>query len=77
MQAKGALSWAPRLLTILFAAFLSLFALDVFSETRGLLETVAALAMHLVPTFLIILVVVLSWRRDLIGVVVFAVLPVA
>lgn len=77
MQSKGALFLAPRILAILYALFLGLFALDVFSDTHGLLETVAALALHLLPTFLIILVVVLAWRRDLVGVVVFAGLAVA
>jgi len=40
---KRVLFWAPRVLGILFALFLSLFALDVFSEGYSFGETMLAL----------------------------------
>ncbi|MGQ0603506.1 MAG: DUF7670 domain-containing protein [Anaerolineales bacterium] len=49
------LFWIPRILTILFAGFVSLFALDVFVEGYGFWETLLALLMHLIPTGLILL----------------------
>jgi len=76
-SAGGTLLWAPRILTILFALFLSLFALDVFSETKGFLDTFTALVLHLVPTFLLVVLLVFAWRRELIGVIAFAGLAVA
>jgi len=76
-SARGVLFWAPRMLTILFALFLSVFALDVFSETKGFLETLTALVLHLVPTFLVIVLLVFAWRRELIGVIAFAGMAVA
>jgi hypothetical protein len=54
-----------------------MFALDVFEEKKAFLETLAALALHLVPTFLIIVLLVLAWRWELIGVVAFAGLAIA
>ncbi len=72
----GAVFWAPRILTILFALFLSLFALDVFAEAHGDLETLAALVLHLVPAFLVVILLVLAWRWDLVGVIAFAGLAV-
>ena len=45
-SAKGVLFWAPRFLTMLFALFLSIFALDVFAEAKGFLETLTALFAH-------------------------------
>ncbi len=36
---KQFLFWSPRVLTILFALFLSLFALDVFGEGYGFWAT--------------------------------------
>ncbi len=69
---RGVLFWAPRILTILFALFLSVFALDVFAETKGFLQTVTALVLHLVPTFLVVVLLVLAWRWELIGVIAFA-----
>jgi hypothetical protein len=65
------LYWTPRILCIAFAAFISLFALDVFSESRGLGETLLALMVHLIPTFLILAVLAVSWRREWIGSVLF------
>ena len=76
-SARGVLFWAPRILTILFALFLSVFALDVFAETKGFLETLTALVLHLVPTFLVVVLLVFAWRRELIGVIAFAGLAVA
>ncbi|MFM2136849.1 MAG: hypothetical protein RL021_2249 [Bacteroidota bacterium] len=51
---------------LLFAGFISIFALDVFENPQGILKTVAALILHLLPTFLIIGLVVLSRKTDLI-----------
>jgi len=66
------LYWLPRILGILFAVFLSLFALDVFSEGYGFWETIWALLMHLVPTGLVLLALAVAWRWEWVGAVVFA-----
>jgi hypothetical protein len=68
------LYWVPRALCIAFALFTSLFALDVFTEGQGFGQTVLALLMHLIPTFLILTILALSWRREWIGGVLFIVL---
>mgnify|MGYP001828586396 FL=1 len=64
---KRLLFWIPRLLGLLFAAFITLFALDVFGEGYGLWETIVALFMHLLPTILLLLVLVLAWRWEWAG----------
>jgi hypothetical protein len=61
------LYWSPRVLCIAFALFTSIFALDVFGEGRGFWETAGALFMHLIPTFLILIILAVSWRREWIG----------
>lgn len=61
------LYWAPRALSLLFAGFISLFALDVFDAGYGFWETLLALAMHLIPTALILLVAALAWRWEWVG----------
>lgn len=71
------LYWTPRLLGVLFAAFLGLFALDSLGEGRGLLESLAAFAVHLVPTYLTLAVVAVAWRWERTGAVLFAALAVA
>ncbi len=65
------LFWAPRALSILFIAFVSLFALDVFGEAHGFWQTLVALAMHLIPTFVMVAVLVVAWRREWFGAVMF------
>ena len=70
------LYWLPRVLGILFAVFLSLFALDVFGEGYSFWETVWALLMHLIPTAIVVLILVLAWRRAWIGGVLFPLLGV-
>jgi hypothetical protein len=66
---KRLLYWAPRALAIAFAGFLALFALDVFGEEDGWLETAVGLAMHLIPTALVLMVLAVSWRREWVGAV--------
>ena len=71
------LYWAPRATCITCAVFISMFAMDVFGEGRDLWGTVVALSMHLIPTFIILLVLVISWRREWIGGVLFIAAAVA
>jgi len=61
------LLWAPRILCILFAIFISFFAFDVFDQGTGFWKTLLALLIHLIPTFLIIFILILSWKRTWIG----------
>jgi len=70
------LYWSPRILTIGFAIFISLFALDVFSEFHGFWRILAALAIHLIPALIIVVVLVAAWRWDWIGALAFAGLAV-
>lgn len=51
------------ILSILFAMFISLFVLDVFEQEKWLL----ALVIHLVPTFMIIVLTIISWKKELLG----------
>ncbi len=61
------LYWSPRALCVVVALFLSIFALDVFEEGRGFWGTAVALLMHLVPSFLVLLTLAMSWRREWVG----------
>jgi hypothetical protein len=64
---KQWLFWTPRVLGILFTAFLSVFALDVFGEGYGFWETMLALVMHLVPTMIVLTALVIAWRWEALG----------
>jgi hypothetical protein len=69
-----ALHWAPRILGILFAVFISLFALDVFAEDYSFWETTAAFIIHLIPTALVVVALVIAWRWEWVGAVLFVAL---
>jgi len=71
---KRVLFWTPRVLCILFALFLSLFALDVFSEGHGFWETILALLIHLVPVYIVVIVIVIAWRWEWVGAILFTAL---
>ena len=68
---KGALFWTPRILCILFAVFVSMFAADVFGDGYGFWKTVVAFLIHLVPTYIVIIALVVAWRREWIGAILF------
>lgn len=68
------LFWSPRVLTILLAVFLSLFALDVFEEGYGFWHTVVALFLHLIPAWIVLIVLAVSWRWEWVGAVMFVAL---
>ncbi len=69
---KRCLFWAPRVLSIAFVAFLSLFAMDVFDEHLGFWQTAIDLTMHLIPSFVLIVVLILAWRWEWIGAALYA-----
>jgi hypothetical protein len=73
---KRLLFWSPRILCILFAAFVSLFALDVFDGRHGFWQTTLALLMHLIPVFALILVLAVTWRWEWVGGLLFPALGV-
>jgi len=64
---KHILFWTPRVLCLLFAAFISLFALDVFDDHHGFWQTSLALLMHLIPTFIVLAVLAVTWCWEWIG----------
>jgi hypothetical protein len=68
---KTALYWAPRVLGLLFAAFISIFALDVFDGQHGFWRTALAFLMHLIPTAIVLLVLAVCWRWEWVGMLIF------
>jgi len=74
IAAKRFLFWTPRAVCVAFAIFLSLFALDVFNEGYGLGETIEALAIHLVPVYIVLAVLAIAWRWEWVGAAGFAAL---
>jgi hypothetical protein len=55
-----------RVLCILATA-ISLFALDVFSEGVGLGQKIVAFLLHMIPSFVLIIILIIAWKHELVG----------
>lgn len=66
-QYKRFIHWLPRILAIGGILFISLFALDVFSEYDNVLQIAVALFMHLIPTYVLIAVTLIAWHYRRVG----------
>ena len=73
---KRLLFWAPRVLGILFALFISLFALDAFEGAGSIWEGIGAFLILLIPVYVLVIVLVVAWKREWVGAVAFAALAV-
>jgi len=73
-SAARLLFWSPRILAIAFAAFISIFALDVFGENQGFWLTALAFSIHMIPTMIVVAVLIAAWKWEWIGVLAFAML---
>jgi hypothetical protein len=59
--------WAPRVASILFIIFLSLFSLDVISPELSLSQIFLGLLIHNIPVFVLIIVLIISWKYEIVG----------
>jgi hypothetical protein len=63
--------WAPRLISILFLCFLAMFSLDVFDGNYGFWGTIVGLFMHNIPVFILLIVLLISWKHEIVAGIVF------
>ncbi len=70
------LIWLPRLLTIIFILFISIFSLDALSSNEMLSQKLINFSIHLIPSFVLIATLIISWNRPLIGGLVFIILGI-
>ena len=63
--------WTPRILSILFLMFLVLFSFDVFGQGYGFWGTLLAFFMHNIPVLVLLAVLIISWKHEIVGGVVF------
>lgn len=70
-RSKPLLYWTPRVLGMIAAGFLGLFALDVFGEGHGVWGTVQAFAIHLLPSAVVLAAVAIAWRWEVAGGILF------
>jgi hypothetical protein len=65
------LVWTPRILGILVSFFVGLFALDAFGEGKPILQALPDFIIHLIPAFILLGLVIVSFRHPWIGGVAF------
>ncbi len=63
--------WTPRILSIIFICFLALMSLDVISPELSFWQIAVGLFMHNIPVFILLAVLLISWKREIVGGIVF------
>ncbi|NQV01170.1 MAG: hypothetical protein HQ542_00860 [Bacteroidia bacterium] len=66
------LYWSPRILCILAILFVSMFALDSFESGHTIWQQIGAFLIHLIPSFILIVMLVVAWKWELIGGIIIA-----
>lgn len=72
---KKLLYWTPRILAILAILIMMVFSMDCFE--MGGKDAWICLVMHNIPAFIIIIVLIIAWKWELIGGILFAVAFIA
>lgn len=70
-QTKKIIFWAPRILAIIFIAFLSLFSLDIFDMGLNPWSIVTGLFIHNIPSLILIGILIVAWRYEIVGAMAF------
>lgn len=70
------LQWAPRILCILAILFVSMFALDAFSPELTIWQQIGAFLMHLIPSFVLAILLFLAWKWEFIGGIIFTLIGI-
>jgi len=69
--------WLPRILCILAILFISMFALDAFAPGLTIWQQLGAFLMHLIPSFVLLALLILAWKWEFIGGILFAIIGLA
>lgn len=68
------LYWTPRVTAIAFAVFLGIFAFDELSRAGDLRTRALAFSVHLLPAALALTGLLLAWRQEWVGAILFPLL---
>ena len=63
--------WSPRILCILAILFVSLFAADSFSPGLTIWQQLGAFFIHLIPSIVLLFLLIIAWKWELIGGIIF------
>ena len=71
------LYWFPRILAILAILFMMMFSLDVFGGEEPFGRQLLGFLAHNIPAFALIIVLVIAWKYEIIGGMIFILLFIA
>ena len=63
--------WSPRVISILAILTISMFALDAFEPELTVWQQIVGFAMHLVPSFILLIFLIIAWKWELVGGILF------
>ncbi|MEK6780772.1 MAG: hypothetical protein AABY93_03650 [Bacteroidota bacterium] len=68
------LHWAPRIICILAILFISMFAADSFAPELTFWQQIGGFLIHLIPSFVLLGFLIVSWKWEFIGGILFTVI---
>ena len=68
--------WSPRILCIGAILFVSMFALDSFEPGIPLSQQLLNFSIHLIPTYVLLALLVIAWKWQFIGGILFTVIGI-
>lgn len=63
--------WLPRILCMAAILFISVFVLDAFNPEKTVWEQIGDFVIHLIPSFVLIIFLLIAWKREFIGGILF------
>ena len=73
-KALKIIHWTPRILCIIAVLFISLFALDTFGHGGGFWKEISDFIIHLIPSFILLVFLLIAWKWELIGGIIFTII---
>jgi len=68
--------WIPRIIGMLAILFVSLFALDAFDPKLTLWQQIFGFIMHLIPSFILIILLLIAWKWEYAGGIIFMIIGI-
>lgn len=75
-KAGKILHWLPRVLCIMAILFISMFALDAFGSGRTIWQQIVDFIMHMIPSFILLILLIIAWKWELVGGIIFTVIGI-
>ena len=76
-KSTGVFHWLPRIICILAILFVSMFALDAFAPGLTIWQQLGAFFIHLIPSYILIALLIIAWKWEYVGGILFTILGLA